>query len=208
MIVYSDPQKSEAWMEARRGVITGSRFKDAVDFTKKGEPSAKMLGYAYDLARERCGGRTLDGFTTQEMRYGTEQEPFARMAYEVQRGVIVEEAGFICTDDKLFGVSVDGLIGDDGIWECKTMASSATLFKAVVDGDISEYVDQCNGAMWLLRRKWVDLTLWAPDLEHIGRHLTVHRITRDDNVIDKLEDGLIRFSKLVKEFERKLMGGA
>lgn len=206
MIIYNSPQGSPEWLEERRGVITGSRFKDAIDRTKKGEPSAKMLGYAYDLARQRCGGSVIEPYVNAEMRYGTEQEPFARMAYEVEFGVVVKQAGFICTDDRLFGVSVDGLIGEDGIWECKTMASSATLFKAVVDGDISEYIDQCNGAMWLLGRKWVDLTLWAPDLEGIGRHLTVRRINRDDNVINALEEGLVNFSRMVLSLERSLRG--
>lgn len=26
----------------------------------------------------------------------------------------------------------------------------------MVDGAFNEYIDQCNGAMWLLGRKWTD----------------------------------------------------
>lgn len=26
----------------------------------------------------------------------------------------------------------------------------------MVDGAFNEYIDQCNGAMWLLGRKWMD----------------------------------------------------
>ncbi len=214
-IIYNtEPQGSEGWLAARRGAITGSRFKDATDFkepTKKdrdagirrGESTAKRLGYAMDLAREREGGSVLGPYINAEMRMGTEQEPFARMAYEDRYGVMVDEVGFAHTHDRRFGSSVDGLVGDDGMIEIKTMVSSATLFKAVVEGDISEYRQQCVGAMWLLRKKWCDLCLWAPDLR---TRLHVIRIERDEDEIAALELDLLSFDKLVEEYRGKLAG--
>lgn len=204
LIFHTAPQGSQEWLDARRGVITGSRFKDCRDKLKGGAPSKKCLSYAMDVARERVGGRTPDVFANAAMRTGTEQEPFARAAYEAKTGNFVEEAGFITTDDGLFGVSVDGLVDDDGIIEIKTMVSSDTLFTAVVDGDISAYIDQCNGAMWLLGRKWVDLILWAPDLEPIGRQLTTIRIERDDDAMEELEEELMAFERQVSKYEHLL----
>lgn len=204
LIIHTAPQGSQEWLDARRGVITGSRFKDCRDKLKSGAPSKKCTDYAMDVARERVGGRTPDIFANAAMRTGTEQEPFARAAYEAKTGNFVEEAGLITTDDGLFGVSVDGLVGDDGIIEIKTMVSSDTLFTAVVDGDISAYTDQCNGAMWLLGRKWVDLILWAPDLDPIGRQLTIIRIERDDDIIEELEGDLMAFERLVSKYENLL----
>lgn len=199
MITHNDPQQSEAWFAARRGVTTASRFKDCRAKLRNGEPAKSCLVYSMDVARERAGGKAPSKFQIGAMRDGQEQEPFARQAYEARTGHFVEEAGFITTDDSLFGVSVDGLVGEDGLVEIKTMVSSDTLFTAVVDGDISEYIDQCNGAMWLLGRQWVDLVLWAPDLEEIGRHLTIIRIKRDDNVINELEADLMRFEAMVQK---------
>lgn len=204
MIFYDAPQGSDAWLENRRGVITGSRFKDCRDKLKGGGMSKTCIGYAYDVARERVGGKAPQKFQNAAMRTGTEQEAFARLAYESRTGELVEETGFFTTDDRLFGVSVDGLVGDDGVIEIKTMVSSDTLFTAVVKGDTSEYIDQCNGAMWLLGRQWVDLILWAPDLEPIGKHLTIKRITRDDNVINTLEADLLQFAALVSDLETQL----
>ena len=204
LIIHTAPQGSQEWLDARRGVITGSRFKDCRDKLKGGAPSKKCLSYAMDVARERVGGRTPDVFANAAMRTGTEQEPFARAAYEAKTGNFVEEAGFITTDDGLFGVSVDGLVDDEGIIEIKTMVSSDTLFTAVVDGDISAYTDQCNGAMWLLGRKWVDLVLWAPDLDPIGRQLTTIRIERNDDAIEELEGDLMAFERLVSKYEHLL----
>lgn len=204
LIVHTAPQGSQEWLDARRGVTTGSRFKDARSKLKSGGLSKDCLKYAMDVARERVGGRPPEVRPNDAMRTGTEQEPFARAAYEAKTGNFVEEAGFITTDDGLFGVSVDGLVDDDGVIEIKTMVSSDTLFTAVVDGDISAYTDQCNGAMWLLGRKWVDLVLWAPDLEPIGRHLTIIRIERDDDVIEELESDLMAFERLVSKYEHLL----
>ncbi|OWT69240.1 exonuclease [Achromobacter sp. HZ28] len=204
LIVHTAPQGSQEWLDARRGVTTGSRFRDCRDKLKGGGPSKKCTGYAMDVARDRTGGRSPEAFVNAAMRTGTEQEPFARAAYEARTKNFVEEAGFITTADRLFGVSVDGLVGDDGIIEIKTMVSSDTLFTAVVDGDISDYRDQCNGAMWLLGRKWVDLVLWAPDLAAIGRELTIVRIERDDDEIDELVADLMAFERLVSKYENLL----
>jgi exodeoxyribonuclease (lambda-induced) len=204
VIVYTDPQGSEEWLESRRGVITGSRFKDCRNKTAKGEPTAKARLYAMDVARERAGGRAGDTFQNAAMRFGTEQEPYARSAYEARTGNLVDEAGFITTDDRKFGVSVDGLVDEDGIVEIKTMVSSDTLFTAVVERDLSAYIDQINGGLWLLGRKWCDLVLWAPDLP--TRRLTVIRINRDDEEIQKLEDDLLAFERRVCEYESKLIG--
>lgn len=204
LIWDQSPQGSPEWLAIRKGVITASRFKDARDRLKNGNPSAKQLGYAFDLARERVGGKAPEVFQNAAMRFGTEQEPFCRMAYEAARGVFVDEAGFAYTPDRAFGVSVDGLVGDDGLFEAKTMVSSDTLFTAVVDGDLSAYRDQCLGAMWLTGRKWVDLCLWAPDLADIGRDLTVHRIERVEAEIQALEADLLAFWRLVDELTAKL----
>jgi hypothetical protein len=206
LIWSQHPQGSDEWKAERRGVITASRFKDARDKLKDGKPSKVANAYAFDLARERVGGHVPEVFQNAAMKFGTEQEPLCRMAYEAAEGVFVDEAGFAYTPDRAFGVSVDGLIGTDGAWECKTMVSSSTLFTAVVDGDISAYMDQCVGALWLTSRKWIDLCLWAPDLEPLGRELTVFRILRDEAQIQALQDDLVSFWRRVNELEAKLRG--
>lgn len=156
--------------------------------------------YAMDLARERCGGRAPSKFKTGAMRLGQEQEGAARFRYEAMTGLLVREVGIFKTPDLLFGVSPDGLIGDDGVLEIKTMVSSDTLFTAVADGDISEYVDQCLGYLWLLGRKWVDLALWCYDLDK----LVIRRIERDEDAIEDLESDLIAFAGIVNSYTASL----
>ena len=194
------PQGGEEWLAVRRAVITGSRFKDCRDKLKNGQPSKACIAYAMDVARERCGGKAPEKFQNAAMRFGTEQEPLARQAYEEATGNLVEEVGFIVDEEGHVGLSPDGLISDDGVLEIKCMVSSDTLFTAVADGDISEYIDQCNGYLWLLGRQWVDLVLWAPDLNH----MTIRRITRDESAIEALEADLMAFAQMVKTYETKL----
>lgn len=197
MIHHQHAQGSPEWIAARRGVVTGSRFKDCRDKLKNGQPSKLCLAYAYDIARERCGGTAPSKYQNAAMRIGVEQEAQAVKLYEVRTGYLTEEVGFFTTEDRMFGLSPDRLIDDDGVLEVKTLVSSDTLFTVLAAGDVSEYMDQCLGYLWLLGRQWVDLVLWAPDLQHMA----VHRITRDENAIEALEADLIAFARLVAENE-------
>ena len=205
------PQGSDDWLQARVGKITASRYKDARDRLKpakgeaRGKPSAKCIGYAAQVAVERISGRPIDKvFQNWQMREGQEQEPHARNAYDVETGNVVQEIGSIVTDADLFLYSPDGLIGDDGLLEIKTLLSGDVILRVIGDGDLSDYMDQCMGGLWITGRKWIDLVLWAPALDPIGRALTIHRIERDEDAIEALEADLIEFAGMVQKAERKL----
>lgn len=202
MLIYTSPQGSDAWLAERMGVITGSRFKTTRERLADGELSAAARLYAQDLARERRGGRAQAVYVNAAMRFGSEQEPFACAAYEIETGEILETAGFICTDDRKFGVSVDRLVRDEGIVEVKTLVSSAQVFKTLVERDLSDYLDQVHGQLWLLGRKWCDLVLWSPDLT--AKPMNVIRVWRDDDAIARLESDLLSFEGVVSEYEALL----
>ena len=196
-------QGSPEWLAERRGLVTASRFRDALDVTAKGLPSAKSRLYAQDLARERCGGTVFGPYVNAQMRYGTDQESPARMAYEVERGVLVSEVGFFKDDDECFGISTDGLVEDDGALEIKTVASSDVLFTVLVDKDYSSFEHQIRGNHWLLARKWVDLVLWTPDLP---KKMHVVRFERDEAAIEAMEAKLVLFSREVALLAARLQG--
>lgn len=209
------PQGSEAWLQARVGKITASRYKDARDRNKPakgekvGKPSSNCIKYAAQVAVERIVGRPVEKmFETWQMREGSEQEPHARAAYDVETGNIVDEVGAIVTDDDLFLYSPDGLIGDDGLLEIKTLLSPERILRVIGEGDLSDYMDQCLGGLWLTGRKWIDLVLWCPSLEPVGRQLTIHRITRQENAIEALEADLLDFAALVRRNEALLRGAS
>ncbi len=210
-------QGSEEWLHLRAGKMTASRCKDAKDYKQltkaqekegrtRGDPSAKLLGYAAQVAVERIAGRPIDqGFESWQMREGHVQEPACRIAYELRTGETVVETGAIATDDELFLYSPDGLVGDDGLIEIKTLLSADRICNIVGEGDISDFIDQCNFGLWLTGRQWIDLCIWVPALAEIGLDLTVHRIHREEDVIEAMERDLVDFANMVTELERKLI---
>lgn len=163
--------------------------------------------YARELARERLGGKEPEGFQGFSQRIGHEEEPFAAIEYVAKTGRSIDEAFFITTDDRKFGMSLDrwvdrpaGVTFGKHAIEIKTMVSSSTLFNAMVDGDISEYRDQCLFGLWLLSLEWIDLCLWCADLQA----LHIVRIERDEDELQALEDDLLAFDGLVCEYESAL----
>lgn len=209
MILHTAPQGSPEWHAARAGVITASMFSACRQKLKsgpnKGGFGAEAQAYAFRLAVERISGKPLDeGFETWAMKRGHEMEPAARFEHELAIGVVVQPAGFVTTDDRLFGASADGLIGDDGGAEYKCLVDPSRLHRVLLTGDISEFMDQVQGGMWITGRRWWDFCLYCPALESIGLQLWHRRVERDDNYIDAMEMDLIAFERLVTENETAL----
>lgn len=167
-----------------------------------GDPSDTAKGYAFRLALERISGKPLDdGFETYAMRRGHDLEPAARREHEIASGHVVERAGFVLTEDRLFGASADGLIGADGGSEYKCLISPERLRAVLIDHDFSEFTDQVQGCMWITGRRWWDFCLYCPALEPIGKDLWWRRVERDDNYIDAMVADLVEFEKLVSHNE-------
>lgn len=211
MILIPCEQGSPAWFEARAGVITASRFRDACDRNKPakgdavGKPSAKMTSYAAQVAVERITHQPADeGFTTWQMRRGVELEPAARLAYEAHAGNVVEESGVVLTDDGRYGYSTDGFISQHGAVEIKCVVSPEKLIAIWRDSNSDEYAHQVQGGLWLTGRHWIDLVVYAPQLAPVGKELFIKRIVRDESFIETLELELLSFTGLVDEYERVL----
>lgn len=199
-------QGSVEWHQARAGCITASMFGDVCNTLKNGDYSAKAKQYAFRLAIERISGKLLeeDKFDTYEMRRGRELEPKARLRHEQEIGEMVEQVGFIKTDDGLFGASLDGLVGQDGSSEYKCFMAPSSLMPIVLENDISDCIHQVQGVIWLSGRKWNDFCLYCPALESIGKDFIRFRTMRDDNFIEEMEVKLLKFNQLVNEYEAKL----
>lgn len=209
-------QGTAEWHAARLGVITASRFKDAcarlaakperrdrdgavLSVSTPGLPTAKALLYASDVALERVTG--LPGtqpFITQEMRIGSEREPFARGLYEARMGAWVTEAGIALTDDGEFGYSTDGFVGDDGCIEIKCPSSADVIVSMWSAHDLSDYLHQIQGGLWLTGRKWCDFVMYVPSLRDVGKDLYVRRVPRDEAFIETMESQLMEFRAIVQ----------
>lgn len=195
-------QSSDEWKAARAGRVTASRAKDARDKLKSGAPSGKQNAYAAQVALERIAGKPLEQvFETWQMKEGHVQEVIARARYESIKGDIVNEVGAISTDDDCFLYSPDGLVGDDGLIEIKTLFSPERICNIIGDGDYSDFADQCQFGLWITRRKWIDLVLWAPSINH----LEIVRIDRNEAEIESLEQDMMKFIDRVDSIEFKMI---
>lgn len=197
-------QGSGAWLYERCGFITASRFRDVLDLTKVGKPTAKRDAYLWEIVIERVTGQPVDHFSNAAMEWGSEQESHSRMATEVQRGYMIEETGFIKHPTlPMVGGSPDGLIGDDGGWESKSPFNSANHLRTILDGMPQDHMAQVQGLMWITGRKWWDFASYDPRMpQHL--RLYVERIERNDEYIVNMEKEIIAFSEQANEIVGRL----
>ena len=180
-------QRTEEWFAARLGKVTASRVADALAKTKTGW-GASRANYAAQLICERLTGVPSEGFQNDAMRFGTENEPFARAAYEFHTDNTVELVGFIDHPKiAMSGASPDGLVGDDGMLEIK-VPNSATHIDTLLSQTIPQkYQFQMAWQMACKpERRWCDYVSFDPRLPEEMR-LFVKRFLRDDVQIKTLE---------------------
>lgn len=178
----------------------------AIAGEKVGDFSDAAKDYAFRLAVERISGEALDegGFETFAMRRGRELEPMARAEHEAKAGIFVERAGFVTTDDGLFGASADGMIGDNEGAEYKCFIAPDRLRAFWLENDASSVIDQVQGCLWITGRKRWHLGLYCPALSRAGKELWLQTFDRDENYIEQLEEDLVEFSRLVTDYETRL----
>ncbi|SOE49090.1 lambda exonuclease family protein [Orrella dioscoreae] len=198
-------EKEAATKAGYKAAPSAEAVKRALAGEKVGDWSDTAKNYAFRLAVERIAGAPLDeGFETWQMARGHELEPEARMEHEMATGLVVDRAGFVLTDDGLFGASADGLFGEDGGSEYKCFVAPDRLRAFHIDGDASEVMDQVQGCMWITGRKRWHLGLYCPALAPIGKQLWLREFARDDDYIESMVDDLLAFAGLVDSYEQTL----
>ena len=83
MDIQKVQQGTDAWHQLRVGKVTASRVADIIAKTKTG-PSASRENYLAQLVCERLTGKPAESYSNAAMSWGTEQEEFARAAYEAR----------------------------------------------------------------------------------------------------------------------------
>lgn len=201
MIEIYAPQGSPEWLKARAGVITASLF-NTCRLREGAKPTDTQKDDAFRLAFERITGEPLnEGHVGWEADRGHQLEPLARIAHQADIGRSVKQVGLVLTDDRFFGASADGFIGDKGGAEYKCFLKPTKLRRILVDADFSMIEEQAQGCMWVTGREWWDMCLYCPQLEFLNLHLTRRRVKRDDNFINDMVEDLIRFKRLVDQYE-------
>jgi putative phage-type endonuclease len=196
-------QGSLEWKMLRAGKVTASRVADVLSKIKSGE-SAGRKNYKMDLVAERLTNQPAESFTNSAMQWGTEQEPFARIAYETKMNLFVEQIPFMDHPKiEWFGCSPDGLVAEDGLIEIK--CPNTTTHLEYIDGGKppAKYIPQMQTQMACTGRKWCDFVSFDPRLPE-NLQLFVVRLDRDDGYIKDMEVEVQKFLQEVNELFTKL----
>jgi putative phage-type endonuclease len=192
-------QGSPEWLAARVGRVTASRIPDVMAKGKGGEAQTR-LNYKWQLVAEIMTGQSQeDRFFSQAMAWGVEQEPFARAAYEIQTGGLVENVGLVAHPSiPRCAASPDGLVGLDGLLEIKcpkTPTHLEYMEKGAIPGN---YQLQMLWQMTCTGRQWVDFATFDPRLPE-ELQLFVMRFPLDQPRIDAIEAEVQKFWNEIDE---------
>lgn len=196
-------QGSAEWHAARLGKVTASCLNDLLATVKNGE-AASRRDYRMQLVVETLTGEPTEKYTNGDMKWGTEQEPFACDCYAFLKGYEVEQAGFIDHPEIVgYGASPDGLIGDDGLVEIKC-PKTATHVEWMLAGVVpSQHYNQIQGQLDCTGRKWCDFASYDPRMP-VDLQLFVVRVERDDCRIAEIRAAVMTMRKEVDDMVKKL----
>jgi putative phage-type endonuclease len=187
-------QRSEDWFAIRLGKVTASRVADVIAKTKTGYSTSRE-NYMAQLVVERLTQTKAESYTNAAMQWGTDQEPFARAAYEASQGVMVEEVGFVPHPTiEWAGASPDGLVGGEGegLVEIKC-PNTATMIEALLTGKVpTKYFTQMQFQMACTGTKFCDYVVFDPRMPAKAQ-LFVTRVNRDDAYIAEIEAEIVKF---------------
>jgi len=137
------------------------------------------------------------------MLWGLEMEPLARSAYELAKGVLVEQPGFVLhpTIDRA-GASPDGVAGKIGL-EIKC-PKTATHLQYLLDGGVpAKYEPQMLWQLACMEAEACDFVSFDPRLpQHL--QLFVVRFQRDEKRILEITAEVGVFLKEVDEIIERL----
>ena len=146
-LIQGEPE----WHAARLGILTASEMKLIITPSLKIADNEKVRIHLYELLAQRVTNYVEPHF----------------QSYDMERGNFVEECGFITNDKWGFtiGYSPDGLVGDDGLIECKSRVQKwqmKTLVESVSKGEIpDDYVMQVQTALLVSEREWCDFISYS-----------------------------------------------
>lgn len=192
MIKFHDvEQQSDEWFKLRLDFpFTASNAqKIGNGITKKGEISSPMKNFVEEKIAEKYSSAQRKELENEHLTRGNELEPLSREKYEFNNDAVVEEIGFI-TNSKypMTGISPDGLIGKDGLFETKS-PMDRKHFMFIVNGLELEpqYNWQVQMQMLIAERKWVDFVSYNPNF---NESLLIKRVKPDKEKQELLKLGL------------------
>ena len=206
-------QGSPEWKAARAGKVTASKIKDLMATIKSGE-SASRRDYRTQIVTEILTQEpAADIFQSAEMKWGIDQEPNARLAFEREKGVMVATVGFVLHPTiERAGSSPDGLIGWDGENEPDAIVQfkcpkSSTHLNYIMEGKVpTDYQPQMLWEMACTGAKGCWFVSYDPRFFGPAKHLQLFCVwfPRDEARIKAITAEVLVFLKEAQQFLDRL----
>ena len=184
--------------DVARNSTTGTVFETA--------SNDKSHALTLSLVAERINGWTEESYVSDDMLRGIEDEPRARDKYS-EHFAPVTETGFMVRDDLgcKIGYSPDGLVGDDGLIECKSRRPKKQVETVLSGHPPAENMPQLQCGLLVSGRKWIDYVSYAG-----GMHLYVTRVYPDQRWFDAIVKAVRAFeanaAEMVRLYEESVVG--
>lgn len=197
MITYHDEviQGSDEWHALRCGLLTASEMKHIITPTLKVADNDKSRSHLYELLAQRITKYVEASYVSDDMIRGQSDEVEARIAYSKTYSE-VHDAGFITNDKWGFtiGCSPDGLVGDDGLIECKSRRQKYQIETILNQKMPDDYLIQAQTALLVSERKWLDFISYCG-----GMHMVTIRIYPDEAVHEAIVAAATAFEAKLAE---------
>lgn len=195
--IFNCKQGTPEWRQCRLGIPTASEFHSVL---AKGEGKTRRK-YMMRLIGERLTGESLEEFSNVHTERGHLLEAEARGLYSFDVAEELTQVGFVRNASVYgsIGCSPDSLVGAEGLLEVKTKLPHLQLEVLLLDRIPPEHVAQCQGALFVTGRKWLDFVSYWP-----GLPLFVKRVYPDPEYFVALETALTAFEDEIKVLMAKL----
>ncbi|OYY74024.1 MAG: YqaJ-like viral recombinase, partial [Sphingomonas sp. 28-62-20] len=183
----------------RCGLLTASEMKLIITPTGKVANNDKTRAHAYELLAQRVTKFVEPQYISDDMLRGMDDEVRARQVY-AEKYAPVTECGFITNNRWGFtiGYSPDGLIGDEGLIECKSRRAKyqvQTIIENVTGGTIpDDYLMQCQTGLLVSEREWLDFISYSG-----GLPMAVIRVWPDDAIQGAIIEAAAAFEAKLAE---------
>lgn len=202
---YHDIEQGVAeWLALRCGILTASEIKLIMTPTLKVASNDKERAHLFELLAQRITGHTEPQYVSDDMLRGHEDEIEARIKY-AEHYAPVTECGFVTRDmgGYVIGYSPDGLVGDDGLIECKSRRQKYQVETILADAVPPEYMLQIQTGLLVTERNWMDFVSYSA-----GLPMFVKRVWPDaaiqEAIIAASQQFEDRLQVAIKKYERML----
>ncbi len=190
MKLHNFPQRSPEWYAARAAcLVTASDIGPWIFKTDATSAKARTKRVCEHLAANTGIPKDAWQLEAEEqeekrMRYnipvqrGNALEDAAREAYEIDCRLMVDQVGFLTTDDGLFGCSPDGLMALRGL-EIKCPMPEKHVEYLLAGTLPDEYRGQVHGSMVIAELNEWDFWSYCPGYPPLHVRVTADAFTRD-----------------------------